>query len=27
MDFLPEKINDYVEQHSQPEPQLLQRLN
>ena len=27
MDFLPEKINDYVEKHSQPEPELLQRLN
>ncbi len=27
MDFLPEKINDYVEKHSQPEPELLQRLS
>ena len=27
MDFLPEKINDYVEKHSQAEPELLQRLN
>lgn len=27
MDFLPEKINDYVEKHSQSEPELLQRLN
>ncbi|SRX54104.1 O-methyltransferase [Aequorivita sp. CIP111184] len=27
MDFLPEKINDYVEKHSQPEPELLQKLN
>lgn len=27
MDFLSEKINDYVEKHSQPEPELLQRLN
>lgn len=27
MDFLPEKINTYVENHSQPEPELLQKLN
>ncbi|WP_310992578.1 O-methyltransferase [Aequorivita marina] len=27
MDFLPEKLNDYVEQHSQAEPELLQDLN
>jgi len=27
MDFLPEKISDYVEFHSQPEPELLQQLN
>ncbi len=27
MDFLPEKINEYVEKHSQPEPELLQKLN
>lgn len=27
MDFLPEKISDYVEKHSQAEPELLQRLN
>ena len=27
MDFLPEKINDYVEKHSQPEPELLAKLN
>jgi predicted O-methyltransferase YrrM len=27
MDFLPEEINDYVERHSQPEPELLQRLH
>jgi predicted O-methyltransferase YrrM len=27
MDLLPEKINDYVEKHSQPEPELLQKLN
>lgn len=27
MDFLPEKINAYVEKHSQPEPELLQKLN
>lgn len=27
MDFLPEKINDYVEKHSQAEPELLQKLN
>ncbi|MEM0518519.1 O-methyltransferase [Aequorivita flava] len=27
MDFLPEKINDYVEKHSHPEPKLLQKLN
>lgn len=27
MDFLPEKINDYVEKHSQTEPELLQKLN
>lgn len=27
MDFLPEKINDYAEAHSQPEPELLQQLN
>ena len=27
MDFLPEKINDYVEKHSQPEPELLKKLN
>lgn len=26
MDFLPEKINAYVTQHSQPEPELLQKL-
>ncbi len=27
MDILPDKINDYVENHSQAEPELLQRLN
>jgi len=27
MDFLPEEINTYVEKHSQPEPELLQKLN
>ncbi|PVW17015.1 O-methyltransferase [Marixanthomonas spongiae] len=27
MDFLPEEINTYVENHSQPEPELLQKLN
>lgn len=27
MDFISEKINDYVEQHSQSEPELLQKLN
>ena len=27
MDFLPEEINNYVENHSQPEPELLQKLN
>lgn len=27
MDFLPENINTYVESHSQPEPELLQKLN
>lgn len=27
MDFLPEKLNDYVEKHSQHEPELLQKLN
>lgn len=27
MDILPDKINDYVEKHSQAEPELLQRLN
>jgi predicted O-methyltransferase YrrM len=27
MDFFPEKLNDYVENHSQPEPELLQKLN
>lgn len=27
MDILPEKINDYVEEHSQAEPELLQKLN
>ncbi len=27
MDFLPEKINDYVIAHSQPEPELLQQLS
>ncbi|WP_313111368.1 O-methyltransferase [Aequorivita sediminis] len=27
MDFLPAKINDYIESHSQPEPELLQRLS
>ncbi|UAB81410.1 O-methyltransferase [Marixanthomonas sp. SCSIO 43207] len=27
MDFLPEKINTYAENHSQPEPELLQKLN
>lgn len=27
MDILPEKINDYVEKHSQAEPELLQKLN
>jgi len=27
MDFLPEKINDYVEKHSQAEPKLLAKLN
>ncbi|MAP79753.1 MAG: methyltransferase [Aequorivita sp.] len=27
MEFLPEKINNYVEEHSQPEPELLQKLN
>jgi predicted O-methyltransferase YrrM len=27
MDFIPEKINDYVIAHSQPEPELLQQLS
>lgn len=27
MDFLPEKLDNYIEQHSQPEPELLQELN
>lgn len=27
MDFLPEKLNDYVKKHSQAEPELLQKLN
>ncbi len=27
MDLLPEKINEYVENHSQPEPELLKELN
>lgn len=27
MDFLPEKINDYIESHSQPESELLQKLS
>lgn len=27
MDFLPDKINNYVETHSQAEPELLQKLN
>jgi len=27
MDFLPEKINDYVKAHSQPEPEILQQLS
>ena len=27
MDFLPEEINTYVENHSQPEPELLEKLN
>src|SRR5690554_1319840 len=27
MDILPDKINDYVEEHSQVEPELLQKLN
>ncbi len=27
MDFLSERLNDYVEKHSQPEPELLQQLN
>lgn len=27
MDILPDKINDYVEKHSQVEPELLQKLN
>ena len=27
MDFLPEKISEYVDNHSQPEPELLQKLN
>ncbi|WP_339702405.1 O-methyltransferase [uncultured Marixanthomonas sp.] len=27
MDFLPEEINTYVQKHSQPEPELLQKLN
>lgn len=27
MEILPDKINDYVEKHSQAEPELLQRLN
>lgn len=27
MDFLPERINDYVEKHSQKEPELLQQLS
>ncbi|MGO3182301.1 MAG: O-methyltransferase [Aequorivita sp.] len=27
MDFLPEKINDYIKKHSQVEPELLQKLN
>jgi predicted O-methyltransferase YrrM len=27
MDFLPEKISEYVDNHSQPEPELLKKLN
>ncbi|PHR14878.1 MAG: methyltransferase [Aequorivita sp.] len=27
MDFLPEKLNDYVEKHSQAEPEILAKLN
>lgn len=27
MEFLPEKLSEYVEEHSQPEPELLQELN
>lgn len=27
MDFLPKKLNSYIEEHSQPEPELLQELN
>ncbi|HET8838352.1 MAG TPA: O-methyltransferase [Flavobacteriaceae bacterium] len=27
MDFLPEKLSEYVDEHSQPEPELLQELN
>lgn len=27
MDFLPEKLDDYVVEHSQPEPQILKELN
>ncbi len=27
MNIIPDKINEYVEKHSQPEPELLQRLN
>ena len=27
MDFFPENLSEYVENHSQPEPELLQRLN
>lgn len=27
MDFLSEELNEYIEKHSQPEPELLQRLN
>lgn len=27
MDFLPEKLTEYAENHSQPEPELLQQLN
>lgn len=27
MDFLPEKLSEYIEKHSQPEPELLQKLN